>query len=94
MPEKREFWRGDRVIVLSGANIPRYYGNWHAAKEKYVGCLFTIEEIYRNPRDGRLGFIFSEDEEHFMFDSRGVKKVERSDMPLAESYDKFMAEFV
>ena len=93
MPEKREFWRGDRVIVLSGAGIPNYYGSWHSAKEKYVGCLFTISEIYRSPKDGRLGFVFAEDDDCLMFDSRGVKKVERNDKTFKENYEKFMEEF-
>lgn len=91
---EREFRRGDRVIVLSGKDIPNYYGGWRDYKEKYVGCLFTISEIELSKRDRRLGFRFAEDDDYLLFDSRGVRLVERSGDTFKASYEKFISEYV
>ena len=87
-----KFKKGDKVRVLDGSKIKRYFGTWTRGMNDYVGHEFCVDEIVEAV--DRDGYYLSGEPYGYIFDERGLELVDDNKTPRIEIYaegDKVVA---
>lgn len=87
-----KFKKGDKVRVLDGSKIERYFGTWTRGMNDYVGHEFCVDEIVEAV--DRDGYYLSGEPYGYIFDERGLELVDDKKTPRIEIYaegDKVVA---
>lgn len=79
-----KFKKGDKVRVLDGSKIERYFGTWTRGMNDYVGHEFCVDEIVEAA--DRDGYYLSGEPYGYIFDERGLELADDKKTPRIEIY--------